>query len=132
MKRLLPFFSLSLIVLSAPSPDSLFAAVASDDAQARVYRLWEPEPAPNRGGEHGPWMRNGRGYPYDIDWERASYPLGNGTIGANVFGGTEVERIQISEKTFASRSCSFNLAAQPARVLAPVASPRSCSWTTSS
>ncbi len=33
------------------------------------------------------------------DWERWSIPLGNGYFGANVFGRTDSERIQITEKT---------------------------------
>ena len=35
----------------------------------------------------------------DDGWERWSLPLGNGYCGINVFGRTDVERIQISEKT---------------------------------
>lgn len=69
----------------------------------KPYILWEPEPAPNRGKVSGEGLP-GRGYPYDTDWERWSYPLGNGMIGANIFGRTDVERIQISEKTFANGS----------------------------
>lgn len=33
------------------------------------------------------------------DWERWSIPLGNGIFGVNVFGRTETERIQITDKT---------------------------------
>ena len=33
------------------------------------------------------------------DWERWSIPLGNGIFGANIFGRTESERIQITDKT---------------------------------
>ncbi|MBQ8372295.1 MAG: glycoside hydrolase N-terminal domain-containing protein [Clostridia bacterium] len=33
------------------------------------------------------------------DWERWSIPLGNGYFGANIFGRTDSERIQITEKT---------------------------------
>ena len=36
------------------------------------------------------------------DWERWSTPIGNGYFGANVFGRTETERIQITEKTIAN------------------------------
>lgn len=36
------------------------------------------------------------------DWERWSIPLGNGYFGANIFGRTETERIQITEKTLAN------------------------------
>ena len=35
----------------------------------------------------------------DDGWERWSLPLGNGYFGINVFGRTETERVQISEKT---------------------------------
>ena len=35
----------------------------------------------------------------DESWERWSLPIANGYFGANVFGRTETERIQISEKT---------------------------------
>jgi len=35
----------------------------------------------------------------DESWEKLSLPIGNGYFGANVFGRTETERIQISEKT---------------------------------
>ena len=36
------------------------------------------------------------------DWERWSIPLGNGYVGANIFGRTETERIQLTEKTLAN------------------------------
>ena len=35
-------------------------------------------------------------------WERWSLPIGNGYFGANVFGRTETERIQITEKTLSN------------------------------
>ena len=35
----------------------------------------------------------------DIGWAHWSLPIGNGYFGANVFGRTETERIQITEKT---------------------------------
>ncbi|HKK18228.1 MAG TPA: glycoside hydrolase family 95 protein [Opitutales bacterium] len=73
------------------------------DETNRIYELWEPAPAPNRGHDFS-IKKPGRGYPYDEDWERWSYPLGNGNIGANVFGRTDIERIQLSEKTFANGS----------------------------
>lgn len=39
------------------------------------------------------------GYPYDEDWEKWSYPIGNGYMGANVFGRVDAERVQLTEKT---------------------------------
>ena len=38
----------------------------------------------------------------DDGWEKWSLPRGNGYFGANVFGRTETERIQITEKTLAN------------------------------
>ena len=36
------------------------------------------------------------------DWERWSIPLGNGIFGVNIFGRTETERVQITDKTLAN------------------------------
>ena len=33
------------------------------------------------------------------DWEREALPIGNGTLGAMVFGGVARERIQFNEKS---------------------------------
>ena len=44
----------------------------------------------------------------DDGWERWSLPLGNGYCGINVFGRTETERIQISEKTIHFPHASWN------------------------
>lgn len=73
------------------------------NSKAKAYELWEPQPAPNRGHDFKNQTR-GRGYPHDPDWESWSYPLGNGNLGANVFGRTDVERIQLTEKTVANGS----------------------------
>ena len=76
-------------------------AASKHPGDERIYELWEPAPAPNRGHDYR-ISKPGRGYPYDEDWEKWSYPLGNGTLGANVFGRTDVERIQLTEKTVAN------------------------------
>ena len=66
----------------------------------RTYELWEPEQAPNRGRSQWESTKTlDRPNSYDRDWERSSYPLGNGYIGACVFGRTDTERIQITDKT---------------------------------
>ncbi|MFV0565412.1 MAG: glycosyl hydrolase family 95 catalytic domain-containing protein [Flavobacteriaceae bacterium] len=62
----------------------------------RVYEVWDDQPAPNRGNDGS---IKSRGYPYDFDWEAHSYPIGNGYMGANIFGRTDVDRIQITDKT---------------------------------
>ena len=84
--QLLCIVSLTLAALAQGSP--------------RTYELWESEPAPNRGRSQ--WERtksDNRPNSYDRDWEHWSYPLGNGYIGACVFGRTDTERVQITDKT---------------------------------
>lgn len=81
---------------SAGTPIRSDLSEAAKDS-ARIYELWEAEPAPNRGADYN--EIKSRGYPYDHDWEYWSYPLGNGYIGANWFGRTDTERIQITDKT---------------------------------
>lgn len=65
--------------------------------QPRVYEIWDNKPALNRGGDYN--ISKAHGVPYDEDWELESYGIGNGYMGANIFGRTDVERIQITEKT---------------------------------
>jgi len=68
-------------------------------ASPRVYELWEPEPAPNNGSNWESTKFDERRNSYDKDWEQWSYPIGNGFVGASVFGRTDSELIQISDKT---------------------------------
>lgn len=98
-------FRLAAPILSGLVFYSTALPVLSDSAQTAAnkrYVLWEPEPAPNRGPDLSPVPAR-HAYPYDEDWEKWSYPIGNGTLGANVFGRTDVERIQLTEKTFANQ-----------------------------
>jgi len=67
----------------------------------KIYKVWDDQPAPNRGGDYN--IKKAGGFPYDADWELESYPLGNGYMGANFFGRTDTERIQITEKTLLNR-----------------------------
>ena len=59
-------------------------------------RLWYSSEAPkiNECSKKADW-RGGS----DIGWERWSLPIGNGYFGANVFGRTDTERVQITDKT---------------------------------
>jgi alpha-L-fucosidase 2 len=101
LPALIAAVSISLgLILAGCQPT---AAPETPRPLGKIYELWEPEPAPNRGGDFS--IIQHRGYPYDEDWEHWSYPLGNGTLGANVFGRTDTERVQLSEKTFANGSC---------------------------
>ena len=63
----------------------------------RIYEIWDNQPAPNRGQDYSRVLD--RGFPVDSDWETHSYPIGNGYMGANIFGRTDIERIQITDKT---------------------------------
>jgi alpha-L-fucosidase 2 len=76
---------------------SLGNAYSQTNSTNRVYKIWDDQPAPNRGGDFS--ISKARGYPYDEDWELRSYPIGNGYMGANLFGRTDTERIQLTEKT---------------------------------
>lgn len=67
------------------------------ESTGRVYKIWDDQPAPNSGGNFEDVRA--RGYPHDEDWMSKSYPIGNGYMGANLFGRTDTERIQITEKT---------------------------------
>lgn len=70
--------------------------------QNRFYSLWYDDPSPNNGAINQ--EKNG-GFPIDSDWECWSLPIGNGYMGACIFGRTDTERIQISEKTFGNKGC---------------------------
>lgn len=72
----------------------------STSAQQKKYSLWYNRPAPNKGVEN---IIKNRGFPYDESWERWSLPIGNGYMGACIFGRTDIERIQLSEKTFGNK-----------------------------
>lgn len=67
----------------------------------KEYTLWYNRPAYNRGGDFSKIVS--RGYPYDEDWERWSLPIGNGAMGACIFGRTDIERIQLAEKTMGNK-----------------------------
>lgn len=53
------------------------------DSSGKAFRLWYDEPAPDN----------------DDGWANRSIPMGNGYMGLNVFGGTDSERIQITENS---------------------------------
>lgn len=71
--------------------------ISQNNDNNRIYEVWDNQSAPNRGSDFN--IIQARGYPYDADWESFSYPIGNGFMGANIFGRTDIERIQITEKT---------------------------------
>lgn len=90
LARVIPAVGICLIT-AAGGP------VALGQTDERIYEIWEKAPAPNRGADYN--KIQARGYPYDPDWEQWSYPIGNGYLGANLFGRTDTERVQITDKT---------------------------------
>lgn len=72
------------------------AVAQKSHAEDKCYKLWYDAPAPNGGGT----FRTGEtDRPIDLDWENWSLPIGNGYMGASVFGRTDSERLQITDKT---------------------------------
>lgn len=65
-------------------------------ASGKEYVLWYDMPASNRGGVVNPGESD---RPIDVDWENSSLPIGNGYMGASLFGCTDTERIQLTDKT---------------------------------
>jgi len=74
----------------------------------RTYEIWENEPAPNRGSNWESTKSSDKRKSYDKDWEQWSYPIGNGYVGASVFGRTDSERIQITDKTLHNKGIYGN------------------------
>jgi alpha-L-fucosidase 2 len=68
---------------------------------AKKYHLWYNKPAPNRGGDMK--IVKARGKPFDEDWENWSLPIGNGYLGASIFGRTDTERIQLTENSLSNK-----------------------------
>ena len=85
-----------IATLAASIP--LLALARPASAADKTYEVWEPQQAPNYGAIGGTIVMRGKNY--DEHWERWSYPLGNGHTGANVFGRTNDERVQITFKEF--------------------------------
>ena len=61
--------------------------------------LWYDKEAPILRTENNPTGTTFGNIIADDSWEEWSLPIGNGYFGANIFGRTDTERIQISEKT---------------------------------
>lgn len=71
-------------------------------------KLWYDEEAPTLRTENNSTGTTFGSYTADDSWEEWSLPIGNGYFGANVFGRTDTERIQISEKTITNPNQYIN------------------------
>ena len=97
-------FSILVSCFSVLGPFKCFATSTNEGnstdsvVENQPLMLWYDEEAPY--GEEDTY----KGQPKNPDdgWERWSIPLGNGYFGANVFGRTNSERIQLSEKTLSN------------------------------
>jgi hypothetical protein len=90
---------LILVVLAAPNTHC--------QPTAKEYRLWYDKPVPvlpiiNLASLNKESLVSAS--PVDKAWENWSLPIGNGYLGACIFGRTETERIQITENSVASKS----------------------------
>ena len=79
--------ALTMVLMAAPVYGTPARAAENDRAgEEKTLKLQYFSPA-----DKGSSERN--------NWERWALPLGNGHMGAMVFGRTETERIQLNEKT---------------------------------
>ena len=67
----------------------------------KTYKLWYDTQAPNRGKTPAQWPSHWSKVK-DQDWESWSLPIGGGHMGANIFGRTDTERVQITEVSLAN------------------------------
>lgn len=75
---------------------------------AKTYQLYYTAPAPDLPIVPYLWTppegKNLTPTPYDEAWESWSLPIGNGYMGANIFGRTKTERVQLTENSLAAKS----------------------------
>lgn len=77
---------------------SFFALWAEGTDYTRGLSIWFD--TPNSLDGRAIWLRaDGSGANPDKEWENASLPIGNGSLGANILGSVAVERITLNEKT---------------------------------
>lgn len=99
IKRVLSVVSSAAITLSAFSGWSVSADNLTDAGEAlKPLKLWYDEPADKTGN-----LINDAGSVADrAGWEKQSLPLGNGYMGASLFGRLDDDRIQLTDKTLAN------------------------------
>ena len=93
MKKLAQSFLFAVISISS---------VAQTSKALKNYQLWYDAPTPNRGADNSKIQAGG--YPFDADWENWSLPIGNGWMGASIFGRNDTDRIQLTENSLDNKS----------------------------
>lgn len=97
------FLLFTLVACKPKQPQNNGGGVDMNDLKVNTnsipLKLWYDEEAPfiNEGSDEASMMAG-----QDIGWQNWSLPLGNGFVGANIFGRTETERVQITEKTLSN------------------------------
>lgn len=99
--------SLRRRVTAVLAATALFVPVLAATPQAHAaptppdkeLRLWYDKPAPMSQTPQSAGKTDWTWDDLDKSWEDWSLPLGNGLLGASVFGGTGTERIQITENS---------------------------------
>ena len=97
------FLLTTLLFVSFGECFQIYAESKHQGATSKPYVLWYNEPVPEipiKYNETNSLNDN----PRDNAWENWSLPIGNGYLGANIFGRTMTERIQLTDNTLASRS----------------------------
>jgi len=77
-----------------------FAAGEETTKAEKIYKLWYDKPAPDESADGivNPTYNEAR----TSGWENWQLPIGNGYMGAAIFGRTDRERVQLSDKTLHS------------------------------
>lgn len=110
--------SLAALTQSAPAKDKHIAAVSKclskgqkgDFAKRNRHRSYYKEKAPLAGKSSAPagtmlsWARRPASRWGDGSGQTGPYPLGNGAVGAMVYGGVHTERVQLNEHSLWSGS----------------------------
>lgn len=84
-----------------------FCTYGQQKVKPKRYRLWYAQPAPDLPVINKDSLNKQalvEATPVDNSWENWSLPIGNGYLGASIFGRTRTERIQITENSMAAKS----------------------------
>ncbi len=92
------------LILLAASVNQVFA---DELPRKKIYRLWYNKPTPILPITSMDSLNRKslvEATPLDPAWENWSLPIGNGYLGASVFGRTQTERVQITENSMGAKS----------------------------
>ena len=86
---------------------AVLSAGAQSNPPKKLYQLWYNAPVPNLPVTHLDSLNSEalkEATPVDPAWENWSLPIGNGYMGASIFGRTTTERVQLTENSMAAKS----------------------------